>query len=191
MTITQLRQTFWIPAARQLARKILGQCVTCRKVIGKPYIAPDPPPLPKIRLQEAPPFTATGLDFTGALQVKDKDKVLSKAYICLFTCAATRAIHLEVVANLTKESFLQAFRRFVSRKSLPRIVLTDNATTFVSASEEVKRLCNSVKIQEAFSIQGIDWQFIPKRAPWFGWMVGASDRINENQLKEDSRKITD
>ncbi|XP_071132833.1 uncharacterized protein [Mytilus edulis] len=168
MTITHIRQTFWIPAIRQVVRKMLRRCVTCRKIIGKPYSAPDPPPLPKIRLQEAPPFTATGIDFTGALHVRQIDKSLVKAYICLFTCASTRAIHLEVVTNLTVDTFLQAFRRFVSRKSLPRLILSDNASTFVSASDEITRLCTSEKLQEAFSLQGIDWRFIPKRAPWFG-----------------------
>ena len=167
-TISQLRQTYWIPSIRQLVRKILKKCVICRKVIGLPYTAPDPPPLPKIRLQEAPPFSATGIDFSGALHVKDKNNVLCKAYICLFTCAATRAVHLEVVTNLTVETFLQAFRRFCSRKSIPRIVMSDNACTFISASEEIRQLCNSETLRETLSTQGIEWQFITKRAPWFG-----------------------
>ncbi|XP_063435740.1 uncharacterized protein LOC134716663 [Mytilus trossulus] len=167
-TIVHLRQSFWIPAIRQFVRKTLRKCVTCRQVVGQPYAAPDPPPLPKIRLQEADPFTATGIDFTGALQVKDNENVIKKVYICLFTCASTRAIHLEVVTNLSEETFLQAFRRFSSRKSLPKVVMSDNGSTFVSASEDIKQLCNSKKLKETLSAQGIDWFFIPKRAPWFG-----------------------
>jgi len=57
-----------------------------------------PPPLPKIRVTEAPPFTITGVDFTGALFVKEGDQE-KKVYICLFTCAVTRAVHLEVVGD--------------------------------------------------------------------------------------------
>ena len=54
----------------------------------KPYRAPDPPPLPKIRVQDATPFTVTGVDFTGALHIRGKSGI-ENAYICLFTCAST------------------------------------------------------------------------------------------------------
>ncbi|XP_071161140.1 uncharacterized protein [Mytilus edulis] len=56
-TVTQIRQTYWIPRIRQYVRGILRNCVICRKINSKPYTAPDPPPLPKVRLLEAPPFT--------------------------------------------------------------------------------------------------------------------------------------
>ena len=93
-------------------------------------MAPDPAPLPQSRTQDLPPFTVSGVDFTGALYVQqDRDEV--KVYICLFTCATTRAIHLEVVTDLSTETFLLAFRRFTSRKGLPQIVISDNASTYV------------------------------------------------------------
>ncbi|XP_061171991.1 uncharacterized protein LOC133181518 [Saccostrea echinata] len=107
--------------------------------VEKSYQAPEPPPLPKDRLQMKPPFTVKGIDFAGPLYVKDKLGEDSKAYICLFTCASSRALHLELVPNLTHSSFLLAFRRFISRRSLPSIMISDNATTFQSASKEIPR----------------------------------------------------
>ena len=104
---------------QQCVKSLLRQCVPCRKLTGKPHRAPDPPPLPKIRVTEAPTFTITGVDFTGALFVKEGVQE-KKVYICLFTCATTRAVHLEVVSDLTVGTFLLAFRRFSSRKFLPR-----------------------------------------------------------------------
>ena len=101
------------------------------------YSAPDPPPLPKARVENSPPFTITGVDFSGALYVREKNGKESKAYICLFTCAATRAIHLELVPDLSTETFLQAFGRFCSRKSLPRLMISDNATTYMSAANQL------------------------------------------------------
>ena len=66
----------------------------------KPYPAPDPPPLPKLRTQDVHPFTFTGVDFTRALYVRQgKEEV--KVYLCLFTCATTCAVHLEIVQDLT------------------------------------------------------------------------------------------
>ena len=80
--------------------------------MGKPYRVPDPPPLPKVHVAESPPFTVTGVDFTRALHVKvgGQDR---KVYICLFTCAATRAVHLEVVSDFTIDTFLLAFKDFL------------------------------------------------------------------------------
>ena len=71
--------------------------------------------MPKIRINDSPPFTVTGVDFTGALYVRDKHGSETKVLICLFTCASTQAVHLEVVPDLTEESFVQAFKRFTSR----------------------------------------------------------------------------
>ena len=66
-TITQLKQKYWIPSIRQCVRSLLRTCVKCTRVIGRPYRTPDPPPLPKVRVEEAPPFSVTGVDFTGPL----------------------------------------------------------------------------------------------------------------------------
>jgi transposase InsO family protein len=142
--------------------------VKCNRVIGKPYRVPDPPPLPKVRVEEAPPFSVTGVDFTGALYVKNATGSETKCYICLFTCAATRAVHLEVVPDLSTDAFLQAFRRFTSRKSLPKVMISDNATTYVAAANYIKHLFKTTAIQEELGKRGTEWRFIPKRAPWYG-----------------------
>ncbi|XP_053374112.1 uncharacterized protein LOC128546792 [Mercenaria mercenaria] len=120
-TICQLRQRFWIPNIRQAVKSLLRTCVACRKVSSKPYLTPDPPPLPKCRADDSPPFSVTGVNYSEALHVRTGSSKETKAYICLFTCASTRAVHLELVHNLTLESFLQAFRRFTSRRSLTYI----------------------------------------------------------------------
>ena len=64
----------------------------------------------------------------------------SKVYICLFTCTATRAAHLEIVTDLTTETFILALRRFMSHKSLLQIIVSDNGFTYSSAAEELKKL---------------------------------------------------
>jgi len=93
-------------------------------------------------LRESVPFTITGIDFTGALYVRH-NSIETKVYICLFTCATSRAIHLEVVTDLSVETFLLAFRRFASRRSLPKIVVSDNASTYMAAAEELQQLLHS------------------------------------------------
>jgi hypothetical protein len=128
----------------------------------------ESPPLPRYRIEESPPFSVTGVDLTGALYVRDRSECQTKVYICLFTCASTRAVHLEIVQDLSQDSFMQAFRRFASRRSLPKIVMSDNATNFLGASHQLRRLFESAAVKELLSRKGTEWHFIPKRAPWYG-----------------------
>ena len=114
-------------------------------------------------------FTATGVDYIGALNLRNDEGTVCKAYVCLFTCASTRAVHLTCTRPV-RESFLQAFRRFCSRKSvsIPSTMISDNATTFMDASNHLIRLCASSNIQDTLVQKGTEWKFIPKRAPWYG-----------------------
>ena len=86
----------------------------------------------------------------------------------IFTCAATRAIQIEIVQNLTEPSLMLAFNRFVSRMSLPRTLLS--ALTFIASSIEIHKLTslpeNFKRLTENSELPG---KFIPKRAPWFGF----------------------
>ena len=117
-----------------------------------------------MRVTEAPPFIITGVDFTGTLFIKENDQE-EKVYICLFTCAVTRAVHLEVVGDLTVETVLEDFS---SRKSLPRKMVSDNASTYLAAMEAIQRLLQSETSNEVLECQNVRWEFIPKRAPWYG-----------------------
>ena len=183
-TITNIRQYFWIPQIRQVVKYIIQRCVTCLKVIGKPYRKPETPPLPKCRLLESPPFTVCGVDFTGALYYKSDSGSNSKAYICLFTCAVTRAIHLEVVTDMTTQTFLQAFRRFVGRCSLPSQMISDNGSTFLAAAEDIQRLLKDPSINNYMANRSVQWTFIPKRAPWFGGFYERLIGMTKNVLKK-------
>ena len=130
-TLTHIRQTYWIPQGRQLVKRIISKCVTCRKIQGPPFRSVPTPPLPKSRVLQSQAFQFTGIDYAGPLYVRDQgNQTSSKVYICLFTCAAVRAIHLELVEDQTIQAFLRAFRRFISRRGVPECIISDNAKTF-------------------------------------------------------------
>jgi len=88
-----------------------------------------------------------------------------KVYVCLFTCATSRAVHLEVVEDLSTETFLLAFRRFTGQ---PQLMISDNATTFQASAEELKDIYSSEEVRATLNREGVTWKFIPKKAPWFG-----------------------
>ena len=185
-TVTYIRQRYWIPVARQCVKNILRNCVVCNKLSGNHYKAPNPPPLPKHRVQMMEPFTVTGIDFTGALYIRAPEGE-NKVYICLFTCASTRAVHLEVVTDLSEETFLQAFCRFSSRKSLPRIVLSDNASTFMHVScggsqGAVWIHCSTGKSRQ--SRHRMEIYTTSSSVVW--WILGTPSRLDEKCHQEDA-----
>lgn len=184
ITAAMIRNTFWIPRIRQVLKSILRVCVTCLKVNGGSYKLPESPPLPKFRLLEAPPFTVCGVDFTGVLFFRSPLSNTNKAYICLFTCAVTRAIHLEVVTDMTTDSFIRAFRRFAGRCSLPRHMVSDNGLTFVAGANIIKKLCNDKTVNTYLANHNVEWTFIPKRAPWFGGFYERLIGITKTTLKK-------
>ena len=107
------------------------------------------------------------MDFTGTLYVCTAEGE-GKGYLCLFTCAASRGIHLEIVTDLKVESFLLAFRGFAGRRSIPKLLQSDNASTYLAAAEELKHLLSSTDLSEFLSCKGTEWKFMPKRTLCFG-----------------------
>ena len=120
-------------------------------------------PLPAERVAtHEHPFAASGVDYFGPLLVRVKRSSV-KRWVALFTCLATRAVHLEVVFNLTTSSFLQAFLRF--RNFCGGVVNTlysNNASTFHSADAELKQAVERLE-SEGFGNKllqrGVDWRF--------------------------------
>ena len=93
---------------------------------------------------------------------------MDKAYICVFTCASTRAVHLELAPDLSVESFLLLFRRFAARRGLPATLISDNAKTFKTSSKELIKIARSPDVICHLKNHRISWRFIVERAPWWG-----------------------
>ena len=165
--LAEIRKLFWIPKGRQTVRGILGKCVVCKKVQGRAFAKQPHAPLPSERVTKALPFEVTGLDYSAAMHVKNNGEIV-KVYLALFTCAVTRAVHLEIVEDCTEKEFLHAFRRFVARRSLPKIIISDNAKTFEAADRTLKTLFQNDDVKNYFSENEIEWKFIIKRSPWTG-----------------------
>ncbi|XP_074653597.1 uncharacterized protein LOC141907755 [Tubulanus polymorphus] len=111
---------------------------------------------------------ATVADIRCPLVIKGSGGETSKCHVCLFTCAVSRAVHLELVRDLTPDCFLLALRRFAGRRGLPRTCVSDNATTFTSAYKILDEIISSVEVTDYLSVNRVKWLFIAKRAPWQG-----------------------
>jgi hypothetical protein len=138
-----------------------------------------------------PPFTFTGLDFAGPLYVRSEKENVStqcqgtnKVFVCLFTCASTRAVHLELTQGLSVQSFLMAIRRFASRRGLPSMLISENAKTFRSASKEIQALSRSQDVLSRLANNRITWTFIVERATWWGGFWERLIKIIKRCLKK-------
>ena len=170
-TLSRIRYTYWIPQGHAIVRTVLQNCLVCRKQEGGPYKMPSLAPYPKSRLQESVPFSTTGLDYLGPIYVKHNGETV-KRWVCSFTCVAIRAIHLELLNDMSTEEFLMAFRRFISVRGTPSEIISDNAMQFKSSSVILNSVWNKISkcedVQNYVSMAGIKWVFITELAPWMG-----------------------
>ena len=164
-TLSTIREKYWILKGRQAVKKILKSCVICTKLEGAPYPSVIPPDLPGFQTSDEPPHT--GIDFAGPLYVKGNNQP-GKAYVCLFTCSSTRAVHLELTPDLSVSSFLMLFRRFASRRGLPVTLISDSAKTFKSSAKEILKIARSDEVMLFLGERRVTWKFIVERAPCGG-----------------------
>ena len=88
-----------------------------------------------------------------------KKKTEKKVWICLYACCVTRAVHLDVVPDLTPGAFLRSFRRFTARRGLPSKIVSDNGTTFKSASKQIAELMNNPGVKQYLAEKRVQWIF--------------------------------
>lgn len=163
VTLTQLKDTYWILRGRQQVKRVLFGCATCKRRNARAFDE-APAALPLGRVLEAEPFQHTGVDFAGPLYVKpldrqeegdDTEPPMEKCYVALFTCAVTRAVHLELVANLSAEEFLSALRAFFGRRGIPSLIYSDNAPTFKQVSRYLQALHSDPKVHDYLSVHRV------------------------------------
>ncbi|GFU83613.1 uncharacterized protein TNCV_1051741 [Trichonephila clavipes] len=179
LTLCCIRQKFWIPSGRGVVGRLLSKCQTCFRFKAKSgeQLMGN---LPANKLRAGRAFLNVGIDFGGPFITKpnvSRSKVKLKSYLALFICMATKAVHLEIVSDLSADAFLAAFRRFISIRGKPTNMFSDNATNFKGASSYLKeqlKLIKSVEVQNFVTQESIIWHFIPPTAAHIGglWEAG-------------------
>ena len=119
-----------------------------------------------------PPFTNTGVDFAGPLYCRERgSRQAYKSYIALYTCASTRAIHLEFVPDMTAPSFRNSMVRFVSSRGRPHVMISDNAKSFKKTAEDLDCLITRSPTKEFLLDNKIIWLFYLEKSPWWGGFI--------------------
>jgi hypothetical protein len=178
--LSVVRQTYWPIGAKNIIRAVTRKCIRCFKC--KPQAASQfMGDLPPHRSAIYFPFVNVGTDYAGPLTIKINRRTSAKAYVALFVCMSTKAVHIELVSELTTNAFIAALTRFVSRRGHCQHIYSDNATNYVGARNELKalyELMNDSSHQElvcnAVNSKQIQFHFIPPRAPHFGGLWEAA-----------------
>lgn len=179
LTLFSLRQKYWLIDGRNITRKVSRNCLPCIKA-RPPTLEQLMGNLPRDRVVNFRPFAALGVDFAGPIWTRqgNRKSVAVKAYVAVFVCLSTKAVHLELVSSLHTDSFIAAFRRMVARRGLPARIFSDNGTTFIGADREIRRLwqmeTHKSAIYRLTSELGIEWTFITPRAPHQGGIYEAA-----------------
>ncbi|XP_022820494.1 uncharacterized protein LOC111352289 isoform X2 [Spodoptera litura] len=179
LLLASIREAYWPIGGRNLARACYRRCIRCSRMKGR-VIAPIMGNLPQQRLSPGGfPFQTVGVDYAGPISSASRQGRgcrIVKVYIVLFICFTTKAIHLELVGDMTSYGYLSALRRFIARRGKPTQMFSDNGTTFVGAYNDLAKFLktNSDEISGDLANEGIDFHFIPAYSPHFGgiWEAG-------------------
>ena len=134
-TLAELRNKYWVCRGRSKVKQVVKDCEGCKRQVAKQYKSASPASLPEFRVKPSRPFASTGVDFAGPLFVKTPEG-MKKSYVTLFTCAVTRAVHIELVMDQSVPAFIRSLRKFAARRGMPEKIVSDNAKTFEATAIE-------------------------------------------------------
>lgn len=192
-TLAAVRQNYWPTSARSIVRDIVRKCIVCVRNAPK-IVSTLMADLPKARVNPVKyAFQKCGVDYAGPFWYKEgqrKNAKLIKSYIALFVCFATKAVHLELAADLSAETYLSVLKRFIARRGRPSDIYSDNGLNFVGANHELNDLhklfnndIDNRRIVDFATIEGTRWHFIPPQAPHMGGLWEAAVKSAKFHLK--------
>ncbi|XP_070172476.1 uncharacterized protein [Polyergus mexicanus] len=186
-----MRNNYWPISGRGAIRRVLRSCIACFR--SKPITANQlMGNLPAVRVtQQSRVFLYTGVDYAGPFTIKVSRNKTSKAYLSIFICLSTKAVHFELVSDLSTVSFLNALKRFIARRGKCITLYSDNGTTFVSANNQLTELKNCLlegttqkRIHEYLAEQFISWKFIPPYSPHIGGLWEAAVKSAKTHMRK-------
>ena len=85
LTLNSSRSEYWIVQGKTVANKFVRKCVICSRF------------LPSERVTPTKPLVNVGIDLAGPI-ITNPD---NKTWIAVFVCFSTKAVHIELVTDLT------------------------------------------------------------------------------------------
>ena len=143
-----VREEWWLPQLRSKVKKMVNSCYLCKVFSTRPYGPTETAPLPPFRTECGRQFETTGIDFAGPLSYKIYKKEQGKFHILVYTCATSRAVHLEMTKSQTAEEFQRKLKGFLTRRTRPKRIVSDNAAVFKTTAAWIRKIRKSEKLQD-------------------------------------------
>lgn len=183
-----LRQKFWITNLRRLIRTNNSRCISCvrQRQEGVQQIMSD---LPSDRVRPCRAFKHSGVDYAGPFMLKVRGgrcKVIEKKWVAVFVCMVTKAVHLELVEDMSTAEFIQAFLRFTSVRGNCTRLWSDNGTNFTGAEKELASMLRSwrkIDVEGSLQRLGTEFRFITPNAPHQGGLWEAAVKSMKYHLR--------
>ncbi|XP_061719287.1 uncharacterized protein LOC133526611 [Cydia pomonella] len=175
-----LAQHFWIMCPKRAIYAVVSKCMKCFRVRPPGAPAPFMGDLPSYRISKLKAFSSAAVDFGGPFDIalgRGRGNKTYKGYICVFVCTATKAIHTELVTELSSDAFLAALRRFVARRGRCSRLVSDQGKNFVGANNILQRL-----VKDAAAHHTIHFEFNPPGSPHFSGLAEAGIKAVKTHL---------
>jgi hypothetical protein len=173
---TAVQQEFWlVPGGRRLARKVTNGCTRCRYRNARPALAPEAP-LPSFRVpsgHRAFCFEQCIVDAAGPFPIT-RGRGTEKRWVIIFVCLSYRAVHFEVIHEMSTSSFLACLQRFVARRGMPKTIRSDNGGNFRGAAAVLPDLLSNDDGTIAGKFPEIRWVFQTPLSPHTSGIVERS-----------------
>ena len=180
-TLNAARQEIHAIRLSNLVKQVIGKCKVCMRHRAHPYRYPIQPVLPQERLQVDTPFAACGIDYCGPFSILEGEGQ-TKVWISLFCCMLTRAVYIVLVDDLKSTTFLKALAELSTRRCQPKVILSDNMTTYTHANKILTHIADQPQVKTHLASMGIEWRWIPERASWSGGIYERLIQILKNEM---------
>ena len=133
-TMAKVREKYWIERLRSQVKSLIHRRARCKIYHAKPYTDTPTTSLPTFRTTISRALENVVVHFSLPLLYKNSKHDCRKAYVALFSCATSRAVHLDLLEDMTTEEFQRTMKEFMARKGIPSLLVSDNAKTFQSTA---------------------------------------------------------
>lgn len=190
-TLMLITQRYHIVSCKKIVKSVLNKCVRCFRFrcVSQSQLMGQ---LPKLRVSPNRPFLNCGVDFAGPFDLKrfrGRCQSTTKGYFAIFVCFATKAVHLEVVTDLSTSAFVASYRRFIGRRGLVKNLHSDCGSNFIGAKTIITRSMAELETQwheemaKELSVFQTSWHYNPPGTPHFGGLWEAGVKSVKYHLK--------
>lgn len=187
--LAYLRGRFWIIDGPKHVRQFVKKCNTCLRYlssIGQQMMAA----FPSARITPTIPFSHTAMDYSGAIMIRSArghGHHATKGYIAVFVCLVTKAVHIEIVSDLTSVAFIAAYKRFTGRRGVCSDIYSDNATNYVGAAAIFTKTEQEIGFNDnlvsSLANMGTKWHFSPPLSPHFNGLAESAIRSVKHHVR--------